>query len=196
MLLETITKGNVKRSIFEEVEIRFSNLTELPNVKKLFDYYWLGWLSESSGEYSPAMIGYDIRQGVPFLSTINKKVEATHIRNISNVCDEANSIAKGILQSSTFGGPLFMDVQELNPDVSKSIAATLAPMLEVIQVGASTSRELESDEQTKDHDPEVESQTLIGASGSSATIIVVPLIEGTNTRVVLEALTLRLYSGA
>ncbi|MCE5165993.1 hypothetical protein HAX54_013821, partial [Datura stramonium] len=42
--LEITTRGNVKRCMFEEVEIRFSNLNEFPNMKELFDHYCLGWM--------------------------------------------------------------------------------------------------------------------------------------------------------
>ncbi|MCE3215344.1 hypothetical protein HAX54_001993 [Datura stramonium] len=44
--LEITTRGNVKRCIFEEVEIRFSDLTELPNIKELFDHYCIGWMRD------------------------------------------------------------------------------------------------------------------------------------------------------
>ncbi|MCD9642927.1 hypothetical protein HAX54_029994 [Datura stramonium] len=54
--LETMTKSNVKRSIFKEFEIRFSNLAELPDIRELFDHDWLGWMSESAGEYIPSMV--------------------------------------------------------------------------------------------------------------------------------------------
>ncbi|MCD7464117.1 hypothetical protein HAX54_052156 [Datura stramonium] len=54
--LATTAGGTIKRGIFEEVQIRSSDLIELLEIKDLFDHYKLGWMSESSGKYSLTMI--------------------------------------------------------------------------------------------------------------------------------------------
>ncbi|MCE3051768.1 hypothetical protein HAX54_050762 [Datura stramonium] len=55
--LEIITRGNVKRSIFEEVGICSSDLTKLSNIKELFDHYPLGWMKGSTPREVPILMG-------------------------------------------------------------------------------------------------------------------------------------------
>ncbi|MCE3051324.1 hypothetical protein HAX54_049446 [Datura stramonium] len=71
--LEMMTQGNVKWSIFEEVQICSSDLSGLPKIKDLFDHYKLDWMSEPPGEYSQAMVREFYAAYVAILNKTRKK---------------------------------------------------------------------------------------------------------------------------
>lgn len=74
--LRTNQRGNIKRNVFDKVQIRSSDLVEMPEFSDFFYQYGLGYMRQPPGEYSPVLICKFYSAYAATLISMRKKMES------------------------------------------------------------------------------------------------------------------------